>query len=145
VPKPNVTWKVDSDLRLKNEQYLKIEERLDCFMNSVLDRIQDIHPDSVIPEKVELCRKEVDRLIRCANEDHAWMRHKLQDKYMNSKYYEIIPMNRAIRAIQEKAIAWDETFLDFEQQFFPSEKDIRRLATLQLRKFFLERDESTSC
>ncbi|KAH4352472.1 1-phosphatidylinositol-3-phosphate 5-kinase [Parastagonospora nodorum] len=144
VPKPNVTWKVDSDLRLKNEQYLKIEERLDCFMNSVLDRIQDIHPDSVIPEKVDLCRKEVDRLVRRANEDHAWMRHKLQDKYMNSKYYEIIPMNRAIRAIQEKAIAWDETFLDFEQQFFPSEKDIRRLATLQLRKFFLERDESTS-
>jgi 1-phosphatidylinositol-3-phosphate 5-kinase len=144
VPKPNVTWKVDSDLKLKNEQYLKIEERLDCFMNSVLDRIQDIHPDSVIPEKVDLCRKEVDRLVRRANEDHAWMRSKLQDKYMNSKYYEIIPMNRAIRAIQEKAIAWDETFLDFEQQFFPSEKDIRRLATLQLRKFFLERDESTS-
>jgi 1-phosphatidylinositol-3-phosphate 5-kinase len=144
VPKPNITWKVDSDLKLKNEQYLKIEERLDCFMNSVLERIQYIHPDSVIPEKVEACRREVDRLIRCANEDHAWMRNKLQDKYMNSKYYEIIPMNRAIRAIQEKAIGWDEAFLDFEQQFFPSEKDIRRLATLQLRKFFLERDESTS-
>jgi 1-phosphatidylinositol-3-phosphate 5-kinase len=144
VPKPSVTWKVDSDLKLKNEQYLKIEERLDCFMNSVLERIQYIHPDSVIPEKVDACRKEVDRLIRCANEDHAWMRNKLQDKYMNSKYYEIIPMNRAIRAIQEKAIAWDDTFLDFEQQFFPSEKDIRRLATLQLRKFFLERDESSS-
>lgn len=144
VPKPHVTWKVDSDLKLKNEQYLNIEERLDCFMNSVLERIQYIHPDSVIPEKVELCRKEVDRLIKRANEEHAWMRHKLQDKYMNSKYYEIIPMNRAIRAIQEKAIAWDETFADFEQQFFPSEKDIRRLAALQLRKFFLERDESTS-
>jgi 1-phosphatidylinositol-3-phosphate 5-kinase len=143
VPKANVTWKVDSDLKLKNEQYLKIEERLDCFMNSVMERIQDIHPDSVIPEKVDLCRKEVDRLVKRANEDHAWMRNKLQDKYMTSKYYEIIPMNRAIRAIQEKAIAWDETFLDFEQQFFPSEKDIRRLATLQLRKFFLERDEST--
>jgi 1-phosphatidylinositol-3-phosphate 5-kinase len=144
VPKPTVTWNVDSDLKLKNDQYLKIEERLDCFINSVLERIQDIHPDSVIPEKVELCRKEVDRLVKRANEEHKWMRHKLQDKYMNSKYYEIIPMNRAIRAIQEKAIAWDETFLDFEQQFFPSEKDIRRLATLQLRKFFLERDESTS-
>ncbi|KAH8723122.1 hypothetical protein GQ44DRAFT_685873 [Phaeosphaeriaceae sp. PMI808] len=144
VPKPNVTWKVDSDLKLKNEQYSKIQERLECFINSVLERIQDIHPDSVIPEKVDLCRKEVDRLIKRAHDEHIWMLSKLQDKYMNSKYYEIIPMNRAIRAIQEKAIAWDETFLDFEQQFFPSEKDIRRLAALQLRKFFLERDESTS-
>ncbi|KAF2031276.1 hypothetical protein EK21DRAFT_111101 [Setomelanomma holmii] len=144
VPRPLVTWKVDSDLKLKNDQYSKIEERLDCFMNSVLERIHDIHPDSVIPEKVELCRKEVDRLLKRANEEHAWMQSKLQDKYLNSKYYEIIPMNRAIRAIQEKAIAWDDTFSDFEQHFFPSEKDIRRLATLQLRKFFLERDESTS-
>lgn len=144
VPRPNVTWKVDSDLRLKNEQFLRIEERLDCFMASVRARIRSIHVDSVIPEKVEACKAEVEHLIKRANDEHEFLRHKLQDKYMNSKYYEIIPLNRAIRAIQEKAIAWDETFMDFEQVFFPSEKDIRRLATLQLRKLFLERDESST-
>jgi len=144
VPRPIVTWKVDSDLRLKNDQFLKIEERLDKFMTSVRSRIKSIHAESVIPEKVELCRVEVEKLLKRANEEHEWLRAKLQDKYMNSKYYEIIPMNRAIRAIQEKAIAWDETFTEFEHQFFPSEKDIRRLATLQLKKLFLERDESTS-
>ena len=144
VPKPSVTWKVDSDLKLKNREYTNIVEKLDSFMKSVLVRIQDIHPESVSPGKVELCQKELDRLKKRANEEHTWLRCKLQDKYMNSRYYEIIPMNRAIRAIQEKAIAWDETFYGFEQEFFPSEKDIRRLATQQLRNFFLERDESTS-
>ncbi|KAF1974385.1 hypothetical protein BU23DRAFT_553448 [Bimuria novae-zelandiae CBS 107.79] len=144
VPRPIVTWKVDSDLRLKNDQYLKIEERLDKFMASVRSRIRGIHVESVIPEKVELCRAEVEKLMKRANDEHEWLKAKLQDKYMNSKYYEIIPMNRAIRAIQEKAIAWDEAFTEFEQQYFPSEKDIRRLATLQLKKLFLERDESTS-
>lgn len=144
VPRPNITWKVDSDLRLKNEQFLRIEERLDCFMASVRARIRSIHVESVIPEKVEGCRAEVEYLIKRVNDEHEFLRHKLQDKYMNSKYYEIIPLNRAIRAIQEKAIAWDETFMDFEQVFFPSEKDIRRLATLQLRKLFLERDESST-
>ncbi|KAF9699202.1 hypothetical protein EKO04_003157 [Ascochyta lentis] len=144
VPRPNVTWKVDSDLRLKNEQFLRIEERLDCFMASVRARIRSIHVESVIPEKVEACKAEVEHLIMRANDEHEYLRHKLQDKYMNSKYYEIIPLNRAIRAIQEKAIAWDETFMDFEQVFFPSEKDIRRLATLQLKKLFLERDESST-
>lgn len=144
VPRPIVTWKVDSDLRLKNDQFLKIEDRLDQFMASVRSRIKSIHVESVIPEKVELCKAEVDKLLKRANDEHEWLRAKLQNKYMNSKYYEIIPMNRAIRAIQEKAIAWDETFTEFEQQYFPSEKDIRRLATLQLKKLFLERDESTS-
>lgn len=144
VPRPIVTWKVDSDLRLKNDQYLKIEERLDNFMSSVRSRIKGIHVESVIPEKVELCKTEVEKLMKRANDEHEWLKAKLQNKYMNSKYYEIIPMNRAIRAIQEKAISWDETFVEFEQQYFPSEKDIRRLATLQLKKLFLERDESTS-
>ncbi|KAF1934005.1 uncharacterized protein M421DRAFT_97031 [Didymella exigua CBS 183.55] len=144
VPRPNITWKVDKDLKLKNEQFLKIEERLDCFMASVRSRIKSIHVESVIPEKVEACKTEVERLIKRANDEHEFLRHKLQDKYMNSKYYEIIPLNRAIRAIQERAIAWDETFMDFEQVFFPSEKDIRRLATLQLKKLFLERDESST-
>ncbi|KAL6712336.1 Mitochondrial distribution and morphology protein 12 [Coniothyrium glycines] len=143
VPKPNVTWKVDSDLRLKNEQYLMIEEKLDCFMESIRNRIRGIHIDDVMSGTVDVCRKEVDVLLERANEEHAWLKNKLRDKYMNSKYYEIIPMNRAIRAIQEKAVAWDETFIEFEQQFFPSENDIRRLARLQLKKF-LERDESTS-
>lgn len=144
VPRPIVTWKVDSDLRLKNDQFQKIEDRLDRFMTSVRSRIKGIHVESVIPEKVELCRIEVEKLMKRANDEHEWLKAKLQDKYMNSKYYEIIPMNRAIRAIQEKAIAWDDTFTEFEQQYFPSEKDIRRLATLQLKKLFLERDESTS-
>ncbi|KAF2691912.1 hypothetical protein K458DRAFT_381756 [Lentithecium fluviatile CBS 122367] len=144
VPRPIVTWKVDGDLQLKNDQFLKIEERLDRFMMSVRSRIKSIHVESVIPEQVEACRTEVVKLLKRADEEHEWLRRKLQDKYMNSKYYEIIPLNRAIRAIQEKAIGWDETFMEFEHQFFPSEKDIRRLATLQLKKLFLERDESTS-
>jgi 1-phosphatidylinositol-3-phosphate 5-kinase len=142
-PKPNVTWKVDSDLRLKNSQYSMIEEKLDRFMASLRARIQGIHVEDVIPEKVDLCRKEVDLLLKRANEEHEWLKAKLQDKYMSSKYYEIIPMNRAIRAIQEKAIAWDVTFTEFEQQFFPTERDIRRYANMQLKRF-LERDESTS-
>ncbi|KAF2815224.1 uncharacterized protein BDZ99DRAFT_567104 [Mytilinidion resinicola] len=144
VPRPTVTWKVDSDLRLKNEQFLKIEDRLDRFMTSVKTRLKSIHVESVIPEKIEACRAEVDKLTKRASEEHDWLRQKLQDKYMCSRYYEIIPLNRAIRAIQEKAISWDDAFAEFEHQFFPSEKDIRRLAALQLKKIFLERDESSS-
>jgi 1-phosphatidylinositol-3-phosphate 5-kinase len=144
VPRPTVAWKVDSDLNIKNEQFLKIEEKLDRFMASVRARLKSIHVEGVAPEKVDACRAEVEKLLKRANEENEWLRRKLQDKYMSSRYYEIIPLNRAIRAIQEKAIAWDDTFADFEHQFFPSEKDIRRLAALQLKKLFLERDESTS-
>ena len=144
VPRTRITWKVDNDLRLKNELFTKTEERWSRFMASVKSRIKGINIDSVVAEKAEACKAEVENLSRRAHEEHASMLRKLQAKYMGSKYYEIIPMNRAIRAMQEKVAEWDAAFADFDADYFPSEKDIRRLAALQLRNLFLDRDASTN-
>ncbi|KAL9102661.1 MAG: hypothetical protein Q9163_002214 [Psora crenata] len=144
VPRARITWKVDNDLRFKNEVFGKIEERLNRFMYSVKTRIKSINAESVLPEKTESCKKEVERLAKKAIDDHHNLVHKLRERYMNSKYYEIIPLNQVIRATQEKVAEWDNIFSDFDQNFFPSEKDIRRLTALQLKKIFLDRDDSVS-
>ncbi|KAH8816483.1 1-phosphatidylinositol-3-phosphate 5-kinase-like protein FAB1 [Xylogone sp. PMI_703] len=144
VPRARITWKVENDLRLKNELYTKIEERWNRFMSSVKARIKGINVDSVAAEKVEACKAEIERLAKKANEDHGALLRKLQEKYMTSKYYEVIPLNRAMRAMQENVVEWDTAFSDFDNNFFPSEKDIRRLAALQLKKMFMDREESSS-
>ena len=144
VPRARITWKVDNDLRFKNELFTKIEERLSKFMLSVKARIKSINMDGVVPEKSESCKQEVERLAKRASDEHYAIIQKLREKYMNSKHYEIIPLNRAIRLTQEKVAEWDNAFADFDSNFFPSEKDIRRLATLQLKKIFLDRDESVT-
>ncbi|KAI4192849.1 MAG: hypothetical protein LQ346_004133 [Caloplaca aetnensis] len=144
VPRPRITWKVDNDLKFKNDLYLKIEERINRFMGSVKARLKSIVVESIVPEKVEACKQEVSQLLdRCRDEHRALVRN-LQDKYMTSKHYETVPFNRAIRATQEKVAEWDNTFADFDRNFFPSEKDIRRLTALQLRKIFLDKDESNT-
>ncbi|OBT82391.1 hypothetical protein VE02_08499 [Pseudogymnoascus sp. 03VT05] len=144
VPRTRITWKVDNDLRLKNDLFTKTEERWNRFMTSVKSRIKGINIDSVVSDKVEACMAEVETLSKRAQDEHASLLNKLQDKYMESKYYEIIPMNRAIRAMQERVAEWDTAFTDFDRNFFPSEKDIRRLAALQLKNLFLDRDASTT-
>ncbi|KAL9129660.1 MAG: hypothetical protein Q9217_001939 [Psora testacea] len=144
VPRARITWKVDNDLRFKNEVFSKIEERLNKFMCSVKTRIKSINAESVLPEKTESCKKEIERLAKKAFDDHHNLVHKIRERYMNSKHYEIIPLNQAIRATQEKVAEWDNTFSEFDRNFFPSEKDIRRLTTLQLKKIFLDRDDSVS-
>ncbi|XMA11774.1 hypothetical protein WAI453_004565 [Rhynchosporium graminicola] len=144
VPRTRITWKVDNDLRLKNDLFTKSEERWNRFMISVHSRIKGINIDSVAPEKADACKAEVERLTKLAQEEHAALIRKLQEKYMESKYYEIIPLNRAVRAMQEKVAEWDDAFADFDSNFFPSEKDIRRLAALQLKKMFIDRDESST-
>ena len=144
VPRARITWKVDNDLRFKNELFTKIEERLSRFMLSVKARIKSINTESVVPEKSEICKQEVEKLAKRASDEHHALIQKLREMYMNSKHYEIIPLNRALRATQEKVAEWDNAFADFDRNFFPSEKDIRRLATLQLKKIFLDRDESVT-
>lgn len=144
VPRTRITWKVDNDLRLKNDLFTKAEERLNRFMLSVKSRIKGINIDSVVPEKVEACKAEVERMTKRAQEEHTALLRKLQEKYMESRYYEVIPLNRAIRAMQEKVAEWDAAFTDFDANYFPSEKDIRRLAALQLKKMFMDRDVSVS-
>jgi 1-phosphatidylinositol-3-phosphate 5-kinase len=144
VPRTRITWKVENDIKLKNDMFNKIEERWNRFMTSVHSRIKGINIDGVSAEKVEACKLEVERLTKRAQEEHVALIRKLQEKYVDSKYYEIIPLNRAVRAMQEKVTEWDDAFADFEANFFPSEKDIRRLAALQLKKMFIDRDESSA-
>ncbi|KAJ5267584.1 hypothetical protein N7478_010392 [Penicillium angulare] len=140
VPRPRVTWKVDNDLKLRNEVYLKTERRLSKFMLSVHARLNGINSESVVPELFEACQTEIERLVKKANEDQAALIKLLQAKYSGSRYWEIIPLNEVLRSVQEKVVEWDTTFTDFERAYFPSEKDIKRLATLQLKKIFLDKD-----
>ena len=144
VPRPRITWKVENDLKFKNDVYRKMQDRIDNFMESVKVRIKGINVETVLPEKVEACSQELKRLEERATADHKGLIRKLQRKYMNAKHYEQIPLNRALRATQEKVVEWDKAFADFDHNFFLSERDIRRLATLQLKKIFLERDESST-
>ncbi|KAJ5602021.1 hypothetical protein N7510_011555 [Penicillium lagena] len=143
VPRPRVTWKVDNDLKLRNEIYTKTEKRLNKFMASVLARLKGINVESVVPELADDCKKEIESLIKKGHEDHAALIRQLQDRYTSSRYWEVIPLNEVLRAVQEKVVEWDIIFAEFEQNFFPSEKDIKRLATLQLKKIFLDKDATS--
>lgn len=144
VPRMRITWKVDNDLKFRNELYTRMEHRLTRFMGSVKLRLRSINVEAVLPETLDECRAEIERLTKKANEEHASMFKQLQEIYTNSRYWETIPFNAIVRATQEKVSEWDTIFADFERNYFPSEKDIRRLATLQLKKIFLDRDVSVT-
>ncbi|KAL9110519.1 MAG: hypothetical protein Q9227_004877 [Pyrenula ochraceoflavens] len=144
VPRMRITWKVENTLKFRNEVYTKLEHRINRFMLSIKARIKTINSEAVLPELAGTCQQEIEKLAKRANEEHIHLIRQLQDRYINSRHWETIPLNRAMRLTQEKVAEWDTTFTEFEKNFFPSEKDIRRLATLQLKKIFLDRDVSVT-
>ncbi|KAI5268226.1 hypothetical protein E4T47_07789 [Aureobasidium subglaciale] len=143
VPTPTINWEVNAGLELKNQLYLHFQARLSAFVASIRVRLNSINLSTVTPEKQADAAATLEKLTLRVDSDHEALLQKLQDKYTASKFYEIIPLNRAVRMMDEKALAWDDEFLDFETKYFPSEHDIRRLATLQLKKLFLDRGETT--
>ncbi|KAK6349203.1 1-phosphatidylinositol-3-phosphate 5-kinase [Orbilia blumenaviensis] len=144
VPRPKVTWKPELDLKMKNEIYLNMESKINKYWDSVACRLNSLNIEAVAAENLEACKAEIESLLKRAEEERNWLVSKLQEKYTNSRYYEVIPLNRAMRALQERVSDWDNEFTDFYEKFFPSEKDITRMATAQLRKLFLDRSSTSS-
>ncbi|GAM89451.1 hypothetical protein ANO11243_074890 [Dothideomycetidae sp. 11243] len=143
VPSPTINWAVHSDLALKNRLYSDCVNKLSAFISSIKARLESINLSTLSQDKIGDASSMLEKLMQRADHDHSELLNKIQAKYMSSRYYEFVPLNRAIRFMDEKAIAWDEAFGDFERNYFPSETDIRNLATLQLKKLFLDRGEVT--
>ncbi|KAI1432180.1 hypothetical protein GGR50DRAFT_675719 [Xylaria sp. CBS 124048] len=136
VPRARITWKVEHDLNMKNEIFTHCQDRWTRFTSSVKARIKAIRLDNIVPEKAESCKAEIDRLTKKIQDEHTSVIRKLQEKYMNSRYYEVIPFNVVLREMLVKVTEWDAAFATFEADFLPSDKDIRRLTLIQLRKMF---------
>lgn len=143
VPRTRITWKVDNDLKLKNEIFTKAEDRWNRFINSVKARLKSIRIDSVLPEKADLCKSELEKLAKKAQDDQVELNSSLQAAYMNSKYYEVIPFNRVIREMLEKVSDWDAAFAKLEADFL-SDKDVRQLTIIQLKKMFTDNESKES-
>lgn len=143
VPRARITWKVSNDLKLKNAIYGRMEERWGKFMASVKARLVSIRIDSVLPEKADSCKAEVDRLMTKAKEEQPAMVARLQAIYVKSKYYEVVPFNSIVREMLEKAGEWDQAFTTFESDFL-GDKDMRQLTMMQLKKMFTDNESKES-
>ncbi|GAP84255.1 putative phosphatidylinositol-4-phosphate 5-Kinase [Rosellinia necatrix] len=143
VPRARITWKVEHDLNMKNEIFTHCQDRWSRFTTSVKARLKAIRLDNIVPEKAEPCKAEIERLTKKIQDEHASLIRKLQEKYMNSRYYEVIPFNIVLREMLVKVTEWDAAFAKFEADFLPSDKDIRRLTLIQLRKMFSDESKET--
>ncbi|KAI0414873.1 hypothetical protein F5X98DRAFT_348048 [Xylaria grammica] len=143
VPRARITWKVEHDLNMKNEIFTHCQDRWTRFTTSVRARLKAIRLDNIVPEKAEPCKAEIERLTRKIQDEHTSLIRKLQEKYMNSRYYEVIPFNIVLREMLVKVTEWDAAFTKFEADFLPSDKDIRRLTMIQLRKMFTDESKES--
>ncbi|ANB15536.1 1-phosphatidylinositol-3-phosphate 5-kinase [Sugiyamaella lignohabitans] len=140
-PQWKMQWKPEISAKHKIEVYHSISAKVNNFWNSVLDRLDRVVIDELAPEKMEECQARIDFLRSVATDERAAALGDLNQIFTTTHVTDILAMNAIVRVIQELVVKWDAEFLDFENKFFPSEKDITRITAQHLKKIFLT-DES---
>ncbi|BFZ63111.1 Mitochondrial distribution and morphology protein 12 [Saitoella coloradoensis] len=142
-PKMKVFWKPDITVKLREQEYLIIQAKIDRFYTSLEARIKSITQEGIVPDKVELCKSELSKMVTRLKEERESLAQELRQVYEGPDLLEILPLNRIMRMAQDLVVQWDMDFAELERVCFPSEKDIRRLTALQLKKLFIDRDFSS--
>ncbi len=143
VPRMKITWAPETILRRKNDDFFIIERRGKRFFDSVKTRLQSVQASLSTSEKAHELKLSTMELMVRADEEKADFIHHLRQIYTDSRFSEILPLNRALRALQGRVVLWETSFSDMEKNVLLSEKDIRRLTAMQLKKFFMDRDNTS--
>jgi 1-phosphatidylinositol-3-phosphate 5-kinase len=134
VPEMQLTWEPDVDVRLKADEKASISGKVERFFNSVSDRLKTISLENIAQEKQETCKSEIAQLIKQAQTQRETLLNALERIWHESMVLDRLPLNRILKDLQDHVVHWDSLFGEFEKNYLPSDKDIRRLTAMQLRK-----------
>ena len=134
VPDMRLTWEPENDVRLKAEEKAAIAVSIDRFFESVNERWKAISLDNIAAEKQDPCKAEISQALSKTQSQREAALNNLERVWNDSMVLDRLPLNRILRDLQESVVYWDAQFSEFERNYMPSDKDIRRLTALQLRK-----------
>lgn len=141
VPRIQLAWKPQTNIVLKIENHQQVIQKSQKFFNSILSRLNRVKVDSISNDKMEAGQKRIKQLIDKVNEQQIEVKKMIEKIYNSTDASNQLAMNSILRFVQELSVEWDSEFTIFEKDYLPSEKDIARITTHQLRRFFMD-DES---
>lgn len=143
-PKAKLIWNPEKDIKHKLEVYDGIIKRVNRFWDSVANRLNNVIIEGLEPEKMEECKAKVDELRQRCEEERGEVLEMVKSIYLTSGVTDLLPLNGALRTIQDKVVMWDSEFIQFESKYLPSEKDVARITAQQLKKIFIDKQDDTT-
>ena len=134
VPEMRLTWEPDVDVQLKADEKASIAGKVNRFFDSVSDRLKTISMENIVTEKQEACKSEIAQMIKQTQTQRESSLNTLERIWHESMVLDRLPLNRVLKDLQDYVVQWDSQFGEFEKSYLPSDKDIRRLTAMQLRK-----------
>lgn len=137
-PPRKITWTPYKDIKMKVELYYQILDKIDAFYNSVLSRLSRVKLDSMSGEKLLTGQSTLEALKSKVDEEKSVLINDLERYYRGDPGDQHIRLNIIIKALHDRAVSWDSEFTEFGKKFLPSETDITRITSHQLKKLFTD-------
>ncbi|ORY91449.1 hypothetical protein BCR35DRAFT_274133 [Leucosporidium creatinivorum] len=126
----------EKQLILRNDEYRTVLQKSNAFWDSIVHRIQSFNYDLVQADRLEECRQAMAELSSKCESDRRAITRLLESTYEHAQATNGTEMTSVRRTLQNKAVDWEAEWTSFEQRIIPSEKDVRRLTTVQLKRLF---------
>jgi 1-phosphatidylinositol-3-phosphate 5-kinase len=143
-PKAKVAWDPEKEICHKLEIYDSVVNKVNRFWGSVANRLNNVIIEGLDPEKIEECKAKVEELRARCEEERVEVIDMVKHIYLSSRIADFLPLNGALRTIQDKVVTWDNEFIQFENNYLPSEKDVARITAQQLKKIFVDKQDETT-
>lgn len=127
-----------AQIKVREEEYETILKRSEAFFNSVRARIIGFNYDVVSIENQDSSEEAMRDLLQKVEVDLNAVKSQLDDVYTECAGTNGVKMNIVRKTLIGKAVEWDGLFASFESRFVASDKDARRLASVPLKKIFLD-------
>lgn len=130
-----IIWKSDKDIKIKVELYYQILDKINLFYESVKERIERIKLDGISVEKQDDVKSLLFEFDDRIEEEKKQLFENLDTLYKTYAGDKHLQLNKVLKAIHDKSILWDADFNTFAQTFLPSETEVSRITSNQLKKF----------
>ncbi|SSD58248.1 related to 1-phosphatidylinositol 3-phosphate 5-kinase FAB1 [Saccharomycodes ludwigii] len=136
-PGNKITWKPNSDIKIKFELQEKVLCKINDFYQSVMSRLNRVKLDGNTQEDImEQGTKRVEKLKAVAREEKQQLLEMYDEIMKTTSSDNHLGLNAVIRSLHDYSVEWINEFADFEKKYLPSEKDIARITAFQLKKLF---------
>ncbi|KAL6452464.1 FAB1 1-phosphatidylinositol 3-phosphate 5-kinase FAB1 [Candida maltosa Xu316] len=137
VPKKQLEFVSNVDIRLKLDAYKSIKSKSENFFESVLKRLNRVKLDTF--DKAEDGMLKIEELKKKLQTDSGNIYNQLQKIYDSISPTNYLQLNIILQDLQKLGILWDNEFNEFEKTYLPSENEVNRITQFHLRKFLMDR------
>ncbi|KAG7843496.1 hypothetical protein KL942_000592 [Ogataea angusta] len=135
-PKFQLFWKPEYDLQIKVQTYRQVVKRTTVFFESVRSRLNRLKLDSMTEDRIEAAQQRVQELKTRVDQQQTAMLQLAEDIYRTTPVSGHLRLTGVIREVQELSNEWNFEFQEFDKDFLPTEKEIKKITAFQLDRLF---------